>query len=154
MGIVLPHKSQTLMNLTHHMTGEDLHDAFYGATNTGVEYKIPRMKFSWAKSLKSVLEKEGLKTIFEKPDFSKMTPASSAVKVTDVYHAANIEVDEKGTVATAATAVQFSTYSLKPTPHNPIKFYADRPFLLTIFHRPSSVILFQAFVHQPNGASA
>lgn len=152
MGIVLPHHNQTLMELTHHLTGEELHAAFYKATTQGVEYKIPKMKISWAKSLKSVLEKNGLKSIFDKPDFSKLTTVSP-LKVTDVYHAAEMEVDEKGTVASAATAVKFSTYSLQQSPTDAIQFYADRPFLLTILHKPTSLVLFQAFVHQPTAAS-
>ncbi|KAK7604597.1 hypothetical protein V9T40_005783 [Parthenolecanium corni] len=106
MSIVLPHKTQTLMNLTHYLNGHELHATFQDSTTKGVEYKIPKMKIKWAKSLKSVLEKEGLKTIFEKPDFSKLTPVPT-LTVTDVYHVAEIEVEEKGTVASAATAVKF-----------------------------------------------
>lgn len=153
MGILLPHKNQTLMNLTHYLTAEELHATFHNAASMGVEYKIPKIKISWAKSLKSVLEKGGLKTIFDKPDFSKLTTVNT-LKVTDVYHVAEIDVNEKGTVGSAATAAKFSTYSYSPPPTDALPFYADRPFMLTILHKPTSIILFQAFVHQPTGASA
>lgn len=153
MSIVLPHKTQTLMNLTHYLGGHELHATFQDSTTKGVEYKIPKLKIKWAKSLKSILEKEGLKTIFENPDFSKLTPVPT-LKVTDVYHVAEIEVEEKGTVASAATAVKFVTYSLESSPIDPLQFYVDRPFLLTILHKPTSLILFQAYVHQPTEVSA
>lgn len=61
-------------------------------------------------------------------------------------HAANINVDEWGTVAAAATSLGFAT-SGPPEPELTVK--ADRPFLYLIRHRPSGIVLFAGQVTDP-----
>ena len=61
-------------------------------------------------------------------------------------HAADIAVDEWGTVAAAATAFGFET-SGPPDPEIEIK--ADKPFLYLIRHHPSGLVLFAGQVTQP-----
>lgn len=173
LSIVLPYTTQTLRNLTHCMSSQDLLDAFSDSTLIGVDYKIPKMKFSSAKPLKSVFEKEGVKTIFGEPDFSLM--ASNKPKVSDIYQAVEIEVNETSVSIFAATALQFGKYSPKPIPQNAginlstteilptsnysstlisknfQEFYVDRPFLLTIIGFLVNPV--QSMVYQPNGVN-
>jgi serpin B len=61
-------------------------------------------------------------------------------------HAADITVDEWGTVAAAATGLGFAR-SGPPEPELTVK--ADRPFLYLIRHRPSGLILFAGQVVDP-----
>jgi serpin B len=62
-------------------------------------------------------------------------------------HAADITVDEWGTVAAAATGLGFLT-SGPPEPELTVK--ADRPFLYLIRHRPTGMVLFAGQVTDPS----
>lgn len=61
-------------------------------------------------------------------------------------HAANIAVDETGTVATAATGLGFAE-SGPPEPE--LTIAADRPFLYLIRHRNTGLVLFAGQVTNP-----
>lgn len=61
-------------------------------------------------------------------------------------HAADIEVDENGTVAAAATALGFDE-SGPPTPE--LTVAADQPFLYLIRHRESGTVMFAGQVVDP-----
>ena len=62
-------------------------------------------------------------------------------------HAADISVDERGTVAAAATALGFAE-SGPPQPE--LTVAADRPFIYLIRHRPSGLVLFAGHVTDPS----
>jgi serine protease inhibitor len=61
-------------------------------------------------------------------------------------HAADITVDEQGTVAAAATALAFAA-SGPPEPE--LTIAADKPFLYLIRHRSSGLVLFAGQVTIP-----
>lgn len=61
-------------------------------------------------------------------------------------HAADIAVDEQGTVAAAATGLGFES-SGPPPPE--LTVAADRPFIYLIRHRPSGLVLFAGHVTNP-----
>jgi hypothetical protein len=62
-------------------------------------------------------------------------------------HAANITVDEQGTVAAAATGLEF----LESGPPEPeLTVAADRPFIYVIRHRDSGLVLFAGHVTDPH----
>jgi serpin B len=61
-------------------------------------------------------------------------------------HAADISVDEQGTVAAAATALGFNE-SGPPEPE--LTVAADRPFIYLIRHRPTGLVLFTGHVTNP-----
>ncbi len=61
-------------------------------------------------------------------------------------HAADITVDESGTVASAATALGFD---VSGPPQPPLTVAADRPFVYLIRHRPSGLVLFAGHVTDP-----
>ncbi len=76
-------------------------------------------------------------------------PAMSPDAVLDgAVHGADIEVDEWGTVAAAATAMGFAA-SGPPEPELVVR--ADRPFLYLIRHRPTGLVLFAGQVTDPSG---
>ncbi len=88
--------------------------------------------------------------MFDKAELDKMAVFKKDVAVSKVTHAAEIEVNEEGTVASAVTAVQVVLTSLPYHPNPPIPFHADRPFLFSIYHRNSGVIMFTGVVQNPN----
>ena len=144
MVIILPHPSQTVKNLTDHLHLLNPLSIKDASREVRVEYKIPKMKFNWKKSLAEALKAE---SIFNHPDLSQLTPM--AVKISKLLHATEIEVDEEGTVASAVSAVQLVPTSGFVSLKKPIPFYVTRPFLFGIIHRPTCTLLFSGIVHKP-----
>jgi serpin B len=70
------------------------------------------------------------------------------VMLGNAFHAATIEVDEEGTIATAATALDVVD-GAEPEPVEPIEIHVDRPFLYVIRHRPTGANLFVGRVLDP-----
>jgi len=68
--------------------------------------------------------------------------------ISEVFHKTFLMLDEKGTEAAAATAVQFVTKGMH-RPVSPIEVKVDHPFLFAIQHRPSGACLFLGRVTDP-----
>jgi serpin B len=72
------------------------------------------------------------------------------VWIDDVLHQATVAIDEKGTEASAATAVVFSGDSAAPVdPPKPKDLKIDRPFLFMIRDNPTRAVLFVGQVVDP-----
>ncbi|KAG0444452.1 hypothetical protein HPB47_013778, partial [Ixodes persulcatus] len=82
----------------------------------------------------------GVRSIFSDVDLSRVT-GDGGLRVTDVQHKANIEVNEEGTVAAAATVV----IARRRRPHF---FAVDRPFLFYIREKATGRVLFLGEVHE------
>ncbi|XP_055389007.1 leukocyte elastase inhibitor-like [Condylostylus longicornis] len=136
MTILLPDNS--VQQLSDGLTPERLKDVQRKMVNQKVEVYIPRFHIEHKVNLKKELSALGMKTAFCcEADFSGMSP--SATFISNVIHQAKIEVNEEGTEAAAATAVQM-TRCCRP-PRKTI-FRADRPFLFFIQNDESKEILF------------
>ena len=62
---------------------------------------------------------------------------------------AAIELDEEGTVATAAAAVVFGDSCSPKVKPPPLKLTFDRPFVMAVLHVPTGYPLFLARVLEP-----
>jgi serine protease inhibitor len=113
----------------------------------GLEVKFPKFKLEYGvKRLNDVLEKLGMGIAFDPSHANFRGIASTDLFIDFVDHKAAIEVNEKGTVAAAATAVGVSLTSV-PAP-TPI-FIVDRPFFFIIRDDRSGTILFMGKVVDP-----
>jgi serine protease inhibitor len=65
-----------------------------------------------------------------------------------VIHKATLDLDEKGTEASAVTSMVFRAQSAPP-PLPPLDFIANRPFVVVITERKSDAILFMGVVMNP-----
>ncbi|PFH38321.1 serpin (serine proteinase inhibitor) superfamily protein [Besnoitia besnoiti] len=81
-----------------------------------------------------------IKDMFDpaKADFSKIT-GDKELFVSSYLHAADISVDEDGTVATAATAMAIMLRSM-PMPREVVDLVINRPFIFQIRYSPSEVL--------------
>jgi serpin B len=70
--------------------------------------------------------------------------------ISDVIHRARIRVDEEGTEAAAVTVVEEGPGAEEgEAPPPPIIVRVDRPFIFTIYDRPTGTILFMGRVVDP-----
>jgi serpin B len=109
---------------------------------------LPKFKLETSYDLVSPFMKMGMKDAFalEKADFSGMGWRKGALYISQIKHKAVVEVNEEGTEAAAATAVEMST---KSVPFDP-EFRADHPFFFIIRDSRSDTILFMGRMANPN----
>jgi serpin B len=94
-----------------------------------------------------VLAAMGMPAAFDpaRADFSGMT-TQEQLYISAVIHQANIDVDEKGTTAAAATAVVMRAGS---APGSPVTLDVNRPFLFALRDLQTGAILFLGRVTEP-----
>jgi len=113
-----------------------------------VEVILPKWKLAYRVELAEVLAALGMRAAFGAgADFSGMGGAAGALSISKVIHQADLEVDEEGTVAAAATAVV-----MRKAVEMPPVFRADRPFVYLLRHRPTGAILFLGLLSDPRPA--
>lgn len=104
---------------------------------------MPKFSLSCTLDLKGLLEKVGITDVFsDEADLSGITGGRD-LKASKAVHKAVLSIDEKGTEAAAATALEMMPMCLPPT----IKF--DRPFLLVIHHSTTDSNLFIGKIVNP-----
>ena len=108
--------------------------------------KIPKFKIEHEIELKEALSKMGMEVAFSKSaDFSGMTGRKD-LQIDKVKHKAFLEIDERGTEASAATVVIMREKSA------PLKdmFIANHPFLFLIMENNTGLILFMGKIDSPS----
>ena len=118
---------------------------------------LPRFSFDSGASLVALLQAQGLTLPFDADaaDFSGVTGSddeADRIHVSQAMHKAMIAVDEAGTEAAAATAIEFALRSAAPGLVDEEKI--DRPFLFAIADRSSGALLFVGRVADPRAAGA
>ncbi len=115
-----------------------------GLDEKQVRVFLPRFSFESRYQLASLLRSLGMNDAFSgSADFSGIT-GQRDLSISKVIHQANIDVNEEGTEAAAATAVVMS--KMMPELFN---FRADHPFLFLIRHKPTNTILFMGALRKP-----
>jgi serpin B len=109
-----------------------------------VDLFLPRWSGSFDVDLVETLAELDLTLPFAGGDFTGISPRNPFIGAG--VHAADIEVDEEGTVAAAATGLAFAE-SGPPPPDAVIR--ADRPFLYLIRHAETGAVLFLGRVVDP-----
>jgi serpin B len=112
-----------------------------------VALTFPRWGIETKVELAPVLAALGMPTAFSgNADFSGITDAEQLF-ISEVIHQANIDVDEEGTEAAAATAVVMRATS---APEPPVSLRVDRPFLFALRDVPTGAVLFLGRVGDPS----
>jgi serpin B len=118
-----------------------------GLTPGLVQVRMPRLHLSLQTSLVGALAALGMPDAFTADaDFSGIA-TGRRLAIQAVEHAARLDVDEAGTVATAATGVSVAPTAILGGPHRTITL--DRPFLLFLRDDGTGAILFAARVENP-----
>ena len=155
MRIIAP-SSSTRTSLTSAMAA--LHEPIPPNQSDTKCVNIPIAVPKWTASatiedLQLVLKALGITDAFtSRADFTGMSQSrASDLQVTRVAHLANINVDEKGTIAAAATAITGEAVDTQPNSSNcPKSLAIDRPFVYVIQQNAGGEILFAGRVDNPN----
>jgi serpin B len=112
-----------------------------------VVLSLPKFSIETKAELADILAKLGMPTAFsEAADFTGITTAER-LAISNVIHQANIDVDEKGTTAAAATAVVMRATAILA---QPVTVRVDRPYLFALRDVPTGAILFLGRVGDPS----
>ncbi|KAL6624767.1 hypothetical protein ACP70R_032088 [Stipagrostis hirtigluma subsp. patula] len=113
------------------------------------EFRLPKFKLSFSSEINGVLKAMGLKATFDagKADLCDMLEGSLPLVVEHVFHKAVIEVNEKGTEATASTALTMRLCCASFS--EPVDFVANHPFVFFVVEEVSSAVVFMAHVLDP-----
>ena len=112
---------------------------------------LPKFKTELAANLVPVFEKLGMSLAFDKDraDFSGITQSTreeDRVHISQIQHKTFIDVNEDGTEAAAATAVEIAKRAAPP-PSTSIEI--DHPFLYLIADESTGVVLFMGRMSDP-----
>jgi serpin B len=113
-----------------------------------VDLSFPRFGLQTSADLATILAAMGMPQAFDpaRADFSGMT-TQEQLFISAVIHQANIDVDEKGTVAAAATAVLMRATAI---PAEPVTLKVDHPFIFLLRDVPTGAIVFMGRVLDPS----
>lgn len=143
----LPYEDRNIEMLIVLPKGEDMpvltNGIFDSMQFVRVDLSLPKFETEYFTDLSDTLKKMGMPRAFENnAQFAEEMFVNSPdpIKIDSVLHKTKIEVDEKGTIAAAATVISMGAGS--PMPTEPIDFHADRPFLYLIRDSVSGEILF------------
>ncbi|MGA2925540.1 MAG: serpin family protein [Solirubrobacteraceae bacterium] len=113
-----------------------------------VALQMPRFHLLGAQSLNDLLAALGMPLAFtDAADFSGIT-GQARLKIAQVEHAADLNVDEAGTVASAATGIAIAPTAIA-APNQALRLKLDHPFLLFLRDDATGTILFAARVVDP-----
>ena len=126
------------------LDGDALASLLEGRTDTEfLTLALPKFEAEWSGQLQDVLSAMGLDRAFTAgtADFSLLGDDPNGYFLSQVIHAAKIEVNERGTEAAAATVVEANAGSAPP-PETGVTLIFDRPFLYGIVDLEAGLPLF------------
>jgi len=145
MMIVVP---DDLAAFTASLSPERLAATVSALESRHVTLSLPKFSFASKQDLATVLAQLGMPLAFSfQADFSGIT-TQERLNITTVIHEANIDVDEKGTEAAAATAVVMGDVS--GPGGEPVTVHVDRPFLFAIRDLQTGAVVFLGQVLDPS----
>lgn len=147
---VLPQKVDGLAGLEKDLSSEKIEawlTELDSASEQNVKLYLPKFKLETGYDLVPTCTDLGMKDAFtpDVADFSGMGWPKGKLWISQIKHKAFVEVNEEGTEAAAATAVEMATKSISMDP----VFKADHPFIFLVRDNSTGSILFMGRVANP-----
>jgi serpin B len=148
MVVVLPNSGVDLNTVESQLTPQNLSTWMQGAASTMVWVQMPKFKTSYTTDISAALKSMGMSVAFDpnQADFSNLSSSIKPLYIQWIQHATTVEVDENGTVASAATSVGIGTTS-EPAIQQTVKM--DHPFLYVILDSKTGEMLFVGQMTDP-----
>jgi serpin B len=150
MYIFLPDKSTNVGALCKKLGEGGWENWTEGMEETPGQITLPKFRAEYGVQLNDALQAMGMSVAFDpaKADFSKMCGKPGDAWIGQVIHKTFVEVDEEGTKAAAATAIQMPG-AAAPRPVTPFNMVVDRPFFCAIVDSLTNTILFMGAIVSP-----
>ena len=144
---LLPNEGVSLEDYLSSLTGEHLRDLLTHPQDTLVQTAIPKFTAETTVELNDALSALGMEDAFDAglADFSAMgTSPDGPLYISRVLHRTHLTLDERGTSAGAATAVEMNDGSSA----DPLSVYLTRPFLYLLIDCEAGLPLFVGMVRE------
>ena len=143
MTVILPADGIGIEQFVSELTEARLETWRAAMTNELVKLHMPKFKLEYEREMNDILDALGAGTIFDPgADFSGMTEDES-LYIYKAQHKTTIEVDERGTTASAASSLMFVS-GLGDT-----NMRIDRPFVFMIRNLETDTTLFMGKIVEP-----
>ncbi|PWA92883.1 serine protease inhibitor (SERPIN) family protein [Artemisia annua] len=146
MYILLPNNKHGLPSLLYKLGSEsDFLESHIPREHVEVgRFMIPKLNISFEFEASNMLKELGVILPFTGEGLTEMV--DEGLQISSLHHKAFLEVNEEGTVATAAGNL---ILLIGKSPNDPIEFVADHPFLFVIREDVSGEVLFMGQVVNP-----
>lgn len=142
---LLPEEGMALSDYLASLDGAKLHEMLKNPVNAVVDAAIPKYESEYGIEMKNVLQSMGMTDAFdeERADLSGIgSSVNGQLYISKVLHKTFVAVDETGTKAGAATAVEMEDGGVAIEPQEIKTVYLDRPFLYMIIDCESGIPVF------------
>ncbi len=129
---LLPDEGVSVREYVETLTGEKLSNILKNASQVQVNAAIPKFESDYGVEMSEILKKMGMTAVFDRKtaDFSGLgTYEDAELFISRVLHKTYICIDESGTKAGAATAVEMSQDAAFEIPIGVKTVYLNRPFV-------------------------
>ncbi|XP_007485818.3 pigment epithelium-derived factor [Monodelphis domestica] len=140
----LPMKvTQNLTQIEESLTSEFVHDIDRELKTIQAVLAVPKIQLSFDGEVTEMVKQLKLQSLFDSPDFSKIT--GKAIKITQVEHRAAFEWNEDGAGTTPGPSVQPSRLAFL------LDYHLDKPFIFVLRDTDTGALLFVGKVLDPRG---
>lgn len=147
MVVLLPDDLGGLRHLEENLSAIKLRELLNNLSmKNDVRLRLPKFKLEHSIDLEVALKALGINTVFTPDADLAGISMVKKLRVSKIVHKAFVEIDEVGTEASAATAVDFCYECLA---EEIVEFIVDRPFMLLIRCHDPDVVLFVGSVRNP-----
>ncbi|XP_069685959.1 leukocyte elastase inhibitor A-like [Periplaneta americana] len=149
MVLMLPTERHALTSVMKKIPSKVFKYIFKHTRTMDVDLRLPKFKLNSGLHVIRFLQKLGVRDIFKKDVANLKGICPSPLHVSDIIHKSEIEIDEKGTTASAAT-IGIGTFSSLPEEYKTLEFHANHPFAAFVCDR--DMPLFSGAVFNPSTA--
>jgi serine protease inhibitor len=117
-------------------------------------FRMPKVRLTYAADLTAELSQMGMAQAFaSNADFTGLFNQNIPAFISAVATKTRLEIDEKGTTASASTVVEMSLSASISEPSPPFEMTVDRPFLIVLTEKESDLILFIGVIGDPTATA-
>lgn len=138
---LLPNEGMSIFDYVKKLEGKRLTEMLNKIESTTVEVGIPKFKSEYEVELKESFQNMGVKTAFNSglANFKKMAISDKNLFISRILHKTFVEVNEEGTKAGAATAVEMKKEAMALPSEDGKEVILDRPFVYMILDRREDI---------------
>ena len=139
---LLPSEGVSMQEFLAGLDGERLFSLLTGKRSESVRVLLPKFEAEYEAELSEAFRRMGVTEAFDPDaaDFSRLGTAKDNLYISRILHKTNITVNETGTEAAAATAVEMMTKSARPMRDKSVVL--DRPFVYMIVDLEANIPVF------------